>query len=214
MAAPPPTALNRLTSWGIWVIATARAEYSPAAPPINAPQISTSQRVTFMCPPWLTSTSTAMIATSMPAADSWLPRRAVAGEFIMCRPSTKATAPASDASRMPVSKPLTALLRSSRERSCRLDLVGAFGRYSSAEHLQHPVGHRVAADHVGRAERGRDEGQHVADRPVDVGGEDHHADEHHAVDGVGTRHQRRVQGGRHLADHLEADQQCQHEDRD
>ena len=34
------------------------------------------------------------IASAMPAVDTWLPRRAVAGEFIRCRPSTKQTAAA------------------------------------------------------------------------------------------------------------------------
>ena len=34
------------------------------------------------------------MASAMPAVDTWLPRRAVAGEFIRCRPSTKQTAAA------------------------------------------------------------------------------------------------------------------------
>ena len=41
----------------------------------------------------------AAIATAMPPADSRLPLRAVAGEFIRIRPSTKADAPASQARR-------------------------------------------------------------------------------------------------------------------
>ena len=44
-AAPPPTALNMLTSCGMAVICTVLAEYSPAAPPISAPAISTIQPV-------------------------------------------------------------------------------------------------------------------------------------------------------------------------
>src|SRR5256885_183017 len=44
-AAPPPTALNTLTSCGIAVIWTVLAEYSPAAPPTSAPAIITIQPV-------------------------------------------------------------------------------------------------------------------------------------------------------------------------
>ena len=42
---------------------------------------------------------------AMPAAESWLPRRAVAGEFIRCSPSTKQTAAASEANRTAVTTP-------------------------------------------------------------------------------------------------------------
>ncbi len=93
-AAPPPTALNRLTSCGIAVIATRRALARPRAAPITAPATSTTQPVTVTVPERATSTPVAMIAAVMPAADTWLPRRAVAGEFIRCRPSTKQVAAA------------------------------------------------------------------------------------------------------------------------
>ncbi len=36
-AAPPPTALNSDTSWGIAVIFTVRAAYRPAPPPMRKP---------------------------------------------------------------------------------------------------------------------------------------------------------------------------------
>jgi hypothetical protein len=104
-AAPPPTALNILTNCGIAVIFTARAEYSPAADPTSAPAISTVHLVAFIVPPWMTSAKTATTATNMPKADTWLPRRAVAGEFIKCRPSTKQTPPNSEASRTVMSNP-------------------------------------------------------------------------------------------------------------
>ncbi len=39
-AAPPPTALNRLTSWGIAVIFTRRAVSNPARPPPSRPRLS------------------------------------------------------------------------------------------------------------------------------------------------------------------------------
>ena len=44
-AAPPPTALKRLTSCGMAVISTVRAAYRPAAPPSSAPAIITIQPV-------------------------------------------------------------------------------------------------------------------------------------------------------------------------
>ena len=88
-----------LTSCGIAVILTARAEYSPAAAPTSAPAISTVHRVAFIVPPWITSANTATTATNMPNAETWLPRRAVAGEFIRCKPSTKQAPPNSDANR-------------------------------------------------------------------------------------------------------------------
>jgi hypothetical protein len=44
-------------------------------------------------------TAVAPIASAIPPADSRLPLRAVAGEFIRIRPSTNATAPASQTSR-------------------------------------------------------------------------------------------------------------------
>jgi hypothetical protein len=199
-AAPPPTALNMLTSWGIAVIFTVRAEYSPAAAPMSAPAISTVHLVAVMVPPWMTSANTATTATNMPKADTWLPRRAVAGEFIRCRPRTKHTPPNSEASRTVISNPDISPPRQSAQ-----------GR-PLAEHLEHPVGDHVAADHVGGGEGGGDEGQGVAQRAVDERRQDHHADEDDTVDGVGAGHQRGVQRRRHLADDLEAHQDRQHED--
>ena len=40
----------------------------------------------------MSSTSVMITAMPMPAVDTWLPRRAVAGEFIRCRPTTKQAA--------------------------------------------------------------------------------------------------------------------------
>ena len=91
-AAPPPTALNIDTSWGMAVICTVRAEYRPTAEPASAPQISTIQPAAVTVPSWISSTSVAATATTMPAVETWLPRRAVPGEFIRCRPITKQAA--------------------------------------------------------------------------------------------------------------------------
>ena len=43
---------------------------------------------------WMTRARVVSTATAMPLVDTWLPRRAVAGEFIRCRPSTKQVAAA------------------------------------------------------------------------------------------------------------------------
>src|SRR6266851_2172714 len=90
---------------------------------------------------------------------------------------------------------------------------GRHRRAGPAEHLEHPAGDHIAADHVHRGERGGCKGQDVSERVVRGHRDEHGAGQHDAVDRVGRRHQGRVQGGRHLADHLEAHQQGQHEDR-
>jgi hypothetical protein len=91
-AAPPPTALKRLTSWGIAVIWTSRAARSPSAAPRVPPLISTSQPVLLTRSWWTTSRTVAPIAIAMAPAERALPRRAVRGWFIRCRPSTKQAA--------------------------------------------------------------------------------------------------------------------------
>ena len=89
---------------------------------------------------------------------------------------------------------------------------GLLLRRLAAEHLQHPLGHHVPADHVGRGEHRGHEGDDVADRVVRGQPDQQRADQHDAVDRVGRRHQRRVQGGRDLPDDLDADQQREDED--
>ena len=81
------------------------------------------------------------------------------------------------------------------------------------EHLEHPVGDDVAADDVHRREDHGDEREDLAERVVGLGGDEHRADQHDAVDRVGARHQRRVERRRDLADDLEPDQDRQDEDR-
>ena len=86
--------MNTLTSCGIAVIATVRAAYRPAAPPTAAPAASISQPTGRTDPARTSSTTVVPTATAIAAAETWLPRRAVAGEFIMCRPTTKPVAQA------------------------------------------------------------------------------------------------------------------------
>ena len=84
--------MNIDTSCGIAVICTVRAEYRPTAEPISAPTISTIQPIAVTVPSWIIRISVATTAITMPAMDTWLPRRAVAGLFIRCRPTTKQAA--------------------------------------------------------------------------------------------------------------------------
>ena len=72
-AAPPPTPLNSATICGIAVIFTRRAAAAPKPPPITIAITIAHQLVV----PALIHVTT--IATSIPAAPIWLPRRAVAG---------------------------------------------------------------------------------------------------------------------------------------
>src|SRR3954471_9830095 len=95
----------------------------------------------------------------MPPADTRLPLRAVAGEFIRMSPRTNATAPISQASRTSGSRMLMSITGSA------LRLVGlrSNGRLPP-EHLEHPVGDDVAADDVHRRERDGDQREQLAER--------------------------------------------------
>ena len=74
------------------VICTVLEDHRPTAEPSRAPTISTVQPTAVTVPSWISRTSVAMTAITMPAVDTWLPRLAVAGEFIRCRPTTKQAA--------------------------------------------------------------------------------------------------------------------------
>jgi hypothetical protein len=91
-AAPPPTALKMLTTCGTSVILTRRAMTSPAAAPPAPPTDSTIHPVVVIVASWMMLVSAAATATIMPSQDSRLPLRAVAGEFIRCRATTKPAA--------------------------------------------------------------------------------------------------------------------------
>jgi hypothetical protein len=75
--------LNSDTSCGIAVIFTVRAIQRPTPPPIRKPTMITAHDVVERPPGAATSpTSVATTAIVMPEADSRLPLRAVAGEFM------------------------------------------------------------------------------------------------------------------------------------
>ena len=74
-AAPPPTPLNSATNCGIAVIFTVRAPTRPIAAPITPPATMIHQPVTTSSRNRVTT-----IATSIPSAPIWLPRRACRGD--------------------------------------------------------------------------------------------------------------------------------------
>ena len=74
--------------------AQAVAPSTAAAPPAAAPATRTSTPVRVMSSLWPRTTAVVRIARAIAAADSRLPRAAVAGEFIRCRPITKPPAAA------------------------------------------------------------------------------------------------------------------------
>src|SRR5690606_19326033 len=89
-------------------------------------------------------------------------------------------------------------------------------RLLGLEHAEHAVGDHETADHVQGAEDQGDEQDDLdADGRVLHLAQRHQRAEHDdAVDGVGARHQRGVQGVGHLGDDGETDEPGQHQDRD
>src|SRR5688572_25758959 len=87
-----------------------------------------------------------------------------------------------------------------------LFLFRFFRHVAFLEHLQHSVGHHESAKYVRRAEHDRDESKSVEERSICGAGDEERAEHHDAVDGVRTRHQRRVKHRRHPRDHLEPDE--------
>ena len=78
-AAPPPTPLNSATICGIAVIFTLRAPTAPMTAPTAPPAAMIHQPVTTSL-----RRSVTTIATSIPAAPIWLPRRAWRGDERKC----------------------------------------------------------------------------------------------------------------------------------
>ena len=153
-------------------------------------------------------TAVATTAIVMPAADTRLPLRAVAGEFIRDRPMTNPTAPTSQAIRTrisTISRVVTSRPPRRRPASARARLL--------AEHLEHPVGDDVAADDVHRREGHGDEREELAERLGRAQRDEHRADEDDPVDRVRARHQRRMERRRDLRDHGEPDEDREREDR-
>src|SRR2546423_6297623 len=85
-------------------------------------------------------------------------------------------------------------------------------RFALLEHLEHAVGDDETAKNVGRSKNHGDEAERMKQRRVGRTGYQKRSQDHYAVDGVGARHQGRVQHRRHAAYHLEADEDRHDED--
>src|SRR4051812_6760053 len=192
-AAPPPTPLNSATICGIAVIFTLRAPTAPITPPISPPTAMIHQPVTTS-----SRSSVTTIATAMPAAPTWLPRRAWRGD---------------ERNRSARMKHAIGI-RYSRFAVFWLTLrVG--GLAPLLEHLEHAVGDDEAADDVRAREDHRQQRQQLHEPAVvRCARDDDRADDHDAVNRVRAGHQRRVQQRRYLRDHLEAEEDRQHQDRE
>src|SRR6266508_3540869 len=188
-AAPPPTPLNSATICGIAVILTARA----ANAPIGAEASITIRIDQSLCTP--RCANVAPIAIAIPSAPMRFPIGAVFGEERKRSARMKATI----------------VTRYAKAIASLLDIWPP----ASFEHSQHAVGDDESAHDIHRPEGDCDE-RDDADprRQMRETGDDDRADEDDAVDRVRPRHERRVQHRRHLRDHLEADEDRQHQHRD
>src|SRR5579864_4115757 len=86
-----------------------------------------------------------------------------------------------------------------------------FGGTAGLEHAEHAVGDEKSSNHIAG---GGDDGDHAQDRrkrALLFADEDDGTDDGDGVEGVGERHQRRVEQGRDVADDFEADEGCEHE---
>ena len=97
-------------------------------------------------------TTTAIV---MPVADRRLPLRAVAGEFMKCRPEREAGRADEEGELYQV----TEVGRGSWPAPRHSAGLSALGTGRRLEHLQHPVGDPVAADDVRAGENHGDEGE-------------------------------------------------------
>src|SRR6266542_2332115 len=189
-AAPPPTPLKSATICGIAVIFTARAAYAPIGADAS---ITIRIDQSLWTPRWA---KVAAMAIPIPAAPIRFPSGAVFGEERNRRARMKATI----------------VTRYARAIASAL-LIRPSSR--PFEHPEHPVGDDEAADDVHRPERDRCESDDANPRGlVREPRDDDRADQDDAVDRVRPGHERCVQHRRHLRDHLEADEDGEHEHRE
>ena len=197
-AAPPPTPLNSATICGIAVIFTrargdrAEARRRSTIPTRDLPVAARSRP----------AANVTTIATSIPTAPIWLPRRACAGY----ERKRSARMKADDRDQVEQVRDVAAHAPSSVVAS---RLGSRFLNISSIRSVttKPPT---TFADASTTATNPTTVVQRVL--VVDAGDE-HRADDHDPVDRVRARHQRRVQQRRHLRDHLEAEEDREHEDR-
>src|ERR1700677_481306 len=87
-----------------------------------------------------------------------------------------------------------------------------FHRTAGLEHFEHAVGDQESADYVAGGGDDGDEAEHGGERALALADQHNRADDGDGIEGVGERHEWRVQQGRNVADDLEADEAGQHED--
>src|SRR5215469_16395627 len=185
-AARPTNECSSAISSGIPVIATTRARYSPIAAPTAVAPMSSARPA-----PWMwRCTARAMVAaraTTMPAIPELLPARAVS-----CRDRPARARMNNRAATMYAARAKTSTLMSSLP-----DLA-------AGEHRQHAAGHREAAEDVDAREEDR-RGRQRRDPGVALADLQQGTDDDDPGDGVGHRHQRRVQRMVHVPDDVVAD---------
>src|SRR3990170_572281 len=93
-------------------------------------------------------------------------------------------------------------------------LFRLFGAVAPLEHLEHSIGHDESAEDVGRAEHHRNKAERVQQSGIRRAGDQHRAEHHDAVNGVRSRHERRMKHRWHARDHLETDEDRHDEDVD
>ena len=84
------------------------------------------------------------------------------------------------------------------------------------KHLEHAVGDDKSTDHVEGAEQNSQETQNEGEVIIALGVA-HHDDgpnDYHTVNGIGTRHERGVQDGRHVRNDFDTQQNAQDDDVD
>src|SRR5882724_8765966 len=193
----PTSEWKAATSSGIEVIGTRRAITAPMPPPSTRPEITRIQEP-MPCGGWPASVVT--MASAMTMMPNMLPRRLDSG----------------------FESPRSAMMnRTPATRYRRAEMLAFMARCSFLllVHRQHPLGDQEAAEDVDGSEHQRNEAQRASpDRAVVIPGQrdadrEQRADDNDRGDGVGHRHQRRMQRRRHRPDHVVADEHRQHENR-
>src|SRR5208282_3653928 len=196
-AAMPTSEWKAATSSGIEVIGTRRAITAPVPPPTAMPAITRPQEIESAggCDPSVVST-----AIAMPI----IPRR------LPSRLDTGLDSPRSAwMNRTPATRYSNATRFGLIRRSFLFLLI----------HRQHALGDQEAAEDIDRREAERNEAERARpERTAVVANErdtdrEQGADDDHRGDGVGHRHQWRVQRRRHRPHHVVADEHRQHENR-
>ena len=195
----PTSEWKAATSSGIDVIGTRRAITAPMPPPMAMPPITSTQA---------TGLGRRMRAERGEHGD----RHADHAEQVALPAGLRARQPAQRQDEQDAGDEIEQ--RGEIRRSLRVSLLFLL------VHRQHALGDQEAAEDVHRGEDQRDEAERARpERAIVIGDQrdadrEQRADHDHRGDRVGHRHQRRVQRRRHRPDHVVADEDRQHEDRE